>query len=115
MNKSLPKYKNGKLRFAKNSPRRLQLLHEFKIRDDGSIMVSDWLKCQTIRFDPASRELTGHAFAKRCVAWFKKQREHVVRTRPKATITPRKPIGLVSVSDEMEVAFAHAGIRMQTL
>ncbi len=115
MNKSLPKYNKGKLRFAKNAPRRLHLLHEFKIRTDGSIMVSDWLRNQTIRFDPASRGLTGHSFAKRCVAWFKQHREHVVRSRPKATITPRKPIGLVSISDELEVAFAHSGIRMQTL
>jgi hypothetical protein len=113
---SIPRYKkNTPLRFAKRAPRHLNLVHEFKIRDDGSIMLSDWLKEQTLRFDKKSRELTGHSFAERCVAWFKQHREHVVRSRKSATITPRKPIGLVSVSDEMEIAFAHAGIRMQTL
>lgn len=116
MNKSLPKYKRGdKVRFSKRAPRRLNLIHEFKIRDDGSIMVSEWLKDQTLRFDPESKHHTGHSFAKRCVAWFKQNREFVVRSRPKSTITPREPIGLVSVSDEMEIAFAHAGVRMQTV
>ena len=115
MKTSLPKYKQGdKVRFSKRAPRRLNLTHEFKIHN-GSIIVSEWLRSQTLRFDPQAKHLTGQSFAKRCVAWFKQNREFVVRSRPKATITPRKPVGMVSISDEMEIAFAHAGVRMQTV
>ena len=116
-NTSLPHNQGQPTRFPSKPPKQLLFLNEFRVDENGKVLyVSPWLTSQTRQFDPGSRNLTGQAFMERAVAWFKRDRKKVIARkydRRKLVDANHKPIGLVSVSQEMELALAHAGLRMR--
>lgn len=117
MNKSSIPHHNGKpTRFPKKAPKKLRMIQEFVVREDGTISISNWLYEQTQQFIPECRGLSPRnpRLIEMAVAFFKQQRAHVAEQKIQRKRMPRRPVGLVSIDNAMENALAHAGIRMVT-
>lgn len=136
---TIPKYKGGKLRFPSNSKAQATLQHEFKIKPDGTITVSDWLMKQTYQFKVESRGLAPHTkrFKEIAMEYFIEQAKFLIErkysfkrkgyngdrdvkagdggTHVQGGIFPkinRAPWGLIPLGEVLETQMAKLGIRV---
>ena len=130
---TIPQYKGGKLRFPQNSKAQATLQHEFEIKKDGTITVSNWLMKQTYQFEPKSRGLAPHtkAFKEFAMNFFIEQAKFLIErkysfklkgynkgddgahvqggTFPKIN---RAPWGLLPLGEVLETQMSKLGIRV---
>ena len=57
------------------------MVRDFRINDDGTITISNWLMDQTYKWDKSSRAHAPHTteFKEIAVAWFKRQMDYLIR------------------------------------